>query len=416
MTNSQSICYMFLDTNTLIHFQTFDEVDWCKFVDVNYVTLVFAPVVLRELDKFKNDSSNQWRQKRVRTVISKLEKFLFGDEKSKFGWEIKALNEPIVDWGSLGLDLNVNDDRLLASMLDFQIHKPHDHIVLVTDDILLTFKASTRSINCRDPRKLDINHLEPDHSEVQKLRQQLQVLRDKHPKLSLNILENDSKVSVIEREVRFGESPPDISQIIEENINAEKKYLDDELNYARLKQVDREERSIYERKFNEYLVLFEDELLKQYCRDFGHRLELQFLLENLGTTPATDIEIELEFGSSFFLIDLDDEEYYMGEFLAYRPEIPWNPSPFRTNLVSMPMSPFTPPPFRGPICEPEHRNVAIYSAEKLKHHQELLMDDLVVYIPPNITGGFNINYHIHADELHKPVQGKLTVRLKAEES
>jgi len=49
--------YCFIDTNVLIHGKTFDELDWPEIVGASEVCLVLATVVLKELDKHKNESN-----------------------------------------------------------------------------------------------------------------------------------------------------------------------------------------------------------------------------------------------------------------------------------------------------------------------------------------------------------------------
>ena len=45
--------------------------------------------------------------------------------------------EPMVDWRRLGLDLNVNDDRIIASMID----RKNTEDMLASDDIGILLKA-----------------------------------------------------------------------------------------------------------------------------------------------------------------------------------------------------------------------------------------------------------------------------------
>jgi hypothetical protein len=68
--------YCFLDTCTLLHFTTFDEVDWPAVLGVPSVCLMVAPIVVRELNDHKDDSHNDRRQQRARVVIRKLRTFL----------------------------------------------------------------------------------------------------------------------------------------------------------------------------------------------------------------------------------------------------------------------------------------------------------------------------------------------------
>ncbi len=134
------IVYCFTDTNVLIHYQTFDEVDWPRVLHDTVVYLVLAPAVIAELDRFKDDSSNEWRQTRVRTLQAKLRRLLGG---TKPGQQVRVrsgvyvldiVTEPVSsDWSALGLDPSISDDRLLASIVAFT-SEGHEGVVLVSDE------------------------------------------------------------------------------------------------------------------------------------------------------------------------------------------------------------------------------------------------------------------------------------------
>src|SRR5258708_4450700 len=113
--------FCFLDTNAMIHFRTFEEVDWLTILATSEVYLILAPIVLNELDKLKLDSSNEWRQKRARALISKLKNFQPGyPMKIRDNVFIELLlREPQIEWATMGLDGQVNDDRLIASLICF---------------------------------------------------------------------------------------------------------------------------------------------------------------------------------------------------------------------------------------------------------------------------------------------------------
>jgi len=68
--------YCFFDTNILLHFTTFDEVDWLKFLNAPQVYLMLTRPVLRELDKFKDDRTVAWRRNRARMLLSKIDGLL----------------------------------------------------------------------------------------------------------------------------------------------------------------------------------------------------------------------------------------------------------------------------------------------------------------------------------------------------
>lgn len=143
--------YCFLDTNILIHFQTFDEVDWCSGLEASEVVLVFAPVVMREMNQHKDDSRNKWRQKRARILFSKLKWLLKGilpGDSISIKEAVSILEvprEPKVDWGHLGLDPQINDDRLLATIIEFADTHPPDSMVFISDDFHIQRRAALYS-------------------------------------------------------------------------------------------------------------------------------------------------------------------------------------------------------------------------------------------------------------------------------
>lgn len=61
--------FVFIDTNALLHYQFFDEVDWPAQFGVTNVTLVFAPIVLAELDRHKWSGSRHERARKASRAL-----------------------------------------------------------------------------------------------------------------------------------------------------------------------------------------------------------------------------------------------------------------------------------------------------------------------------------------------------------
>lgn len=106
---SEQKVYCFLDTDALLNFKTFDEVDWPGILEGNEVCLVLAPTVMKELNKHKDDASNEWRHKRARMLTAKFKKlFLLADAQGiirihKDIFLMRIVNEPLIggDWAAL---------------------------------------------------------------------------------------------------------------------------------------------------------------------------------------------------------------------------------------------------------------------------------------------------------------------------
>ncbi len=71
--------HCFLDTNTFLHFQVFNRVDWPQVLGAQRVCLMLTTTVMEELDHHKDDPKNPGRQKRAKEILSKLDDILSTD-------------------------------------------------------------------------------------------------------------------------------------------------------------------------------------------------------------------------------------------------------------------------------------------------------------------------------------------------
>lgn len=185
--------YCFLDTNILMEFQTFDEVEWEKVLSAKQVCLVLAPVVLSELDKHKGDFNNTRRQKRARMILPKINHLLESETAQDILPKVRRYvtllvlsHEPFIDWKQEHLDPTINDDRLLASILDFRSQHQGEHIFLLSDDSGPRLKAKSRQIYAIKPpdglRRLP-DPPSPEVLQIRQLQKQLEALTNQQPSL-----------------------------------------------------------------------------------------------------------------------------------------------------------------------------------------------------------------------------------------
>src|SRR5690348_12548009 len=98
--------YCFLDTNTFLHFQMFDTVDWPQVLGAQDVCLMLTTTVMEELDRHKGDAKNPGRQKRAKEILSRLNNILPTDDAGipAVVCQHVALQEildaPDIDWKS----------------------------------------------------------------------------------------------------------------------------------------------------------------------------------------------------------------------------------------------------------------------------------------------------------------------------
>ena len=69
--------YCFFDTNILLHFTTFDEVNWPKFLEVAHVYLVLTRPVMRDLNRFSEEGQPPPGPRRQRRYGAEVQHALF---------------------------------------------------------------------------------------------------------------------------------------------------------------------------------------------------------------------------------------------------------------------------------------------------------------------------------------------------
>ena len=226
--------YCFLDTNVLVHYMAFDEVDWDYLLGVDSVCLVIAPTVTWELDKLKDDSRNSWRQHRARVLLGKLERFLGSVSPATpvhlrgRTWIMDLAQEPAVDWEEMRLDPKIRDDRILATILRFGSERPALAVQLIARDLGIRRKA--RHLNIRSiPPPDGLKELERDSAQAKRIReleQELARYKERLPALELSFLVGQERSKVVHMHADAGpESWPEELTQIEDEIAEKRKEL-----------------------------------------------------------------------------------------------------------------------------------------------------------------------------------------------
>ena len=423
--------YCFPDTNIFIHFQTFNEVDWNKLLETPQVCLVITPVVFDELNKFKDDSRDERRRKRVRTILPLLEKYLDQVEQDnpapvRPGVVIIDLtDEPMVDWQALRLDPTIGDDRLLASMLEFIDGHPGARVVFVADDLLARRKAKRRGIEVLKPDGL-IERKElasPQEAEIKELRGKLQAYENRAPKVNLAFYENGNTSSHVVRAFGEGRTAELTAAKIDLSLEQEKQKLD-EIAASAPKDAERSWVRDYISECKDYLRDLKIEMEKLLMKSYGEPARLALIFQNTGSAPIEEVDIDLYFPAGSFVIgecDIDDETVGLGEvsFPPMAPTAEWRrkrsyldpalrvPN-FSNNREAINVA--REPTPEGPLYDETDRSLVSYYHPKLRHKDNWMMEPVIVYLPPDRQGGFEVRYVIRSQSLLTPIEDKLTVK------
>lgn len=120
--------YLFLDTNSFIEFQPFESINWYEVCGKKDYTIVISPIVIREINKHKDNSRGKKRdrarkaRKRIteiaRDTVSSRLKVEFCKDPSKAAFENPQFNKEIADDWLIFSALEYNakiDDKLIVT-------------------------------------------------------------------------------------------------------------------------------------------------------------------------------------------------------------------------------------------------------------------------------------------------------------
>lgn len=151
----ESDCVLFPDTNALISIP--DPKDYMKFFSGKKISIIILPIVVSELDRHKLIHKSEEFRNKVSSVIRRIKGYRNqGDVLKGVNLEhgkvvLKMLaSEPKYDAMPSWIDKGNNDDRIIASILDYQVKNMNSDCYLITRDINMLNKAELAGIKYYD--------------------------------------------------------------------------------------------------------------------------------------------------------------------------------------------------------------------------------------------------------------------------
>lgn len=469
MARKKATAYVFLDTNMFLEFKDFDQIDWPAVLGYQEVCLVIAPIVLTELDKFKSDKGSNRRQKRSRAAIKKLEataETTAPEEPAlvpgRSGVKLILLaNSPRVA-AYAGLQPEIADDQLIASILQFRGSRPyvsHEDVFLLTDDAGARTKARHHHINLH---RLDDAYRLPDEPteaerDVARLKREVEELRNRHPKLALRLVANDQQAEELGSVIDLVREPSaehldrlvDIEIVATEtsakaipgvdepgtkagqgrvvlDLEAIRRFTETtkkaEASDSSVKWVSKSELQKYEAERREYLEAYREYLPKlgKWQRRVGLLRRVDLLLVNDGTLPANGIIVQLFLPHELQAIDMDRRPRQPRP--PERPEQPLSPGEqmkrSMDGIRAILAPAYTFPRTSSLRSEPDEEVADIqpsgksikWRVAKVTHQLPYPLGPFFIAFPPEEgERRYRLTYRLHADELAKPVEGTLTL-------
>jgi PIN domain len=313
---------VFLDTNIIVHYQSFDQVDWLKITEADAVKIIITPVNIRELNTIKDSPAHLWFRKRAQDILTKISRLIDDSLSVTLNANIELQVEhrdPLVDFGVYHLDQRIQDDNLIASILMLRQEMPDANIVLITADDGVTLLAKARPHGIRTirmPQELRLpEELNVDREKIKELEQKIREITAAMPRLSLafengdqhttfslarplilpSTYEKDQKLEEIKQKYPRSKSQGDLSvgdSDLSTSISEISKALQVLQGWA---AADQSAITIYNTELDEFYVAYSEYLFHEtnYENLSRRMIVLPIWILNDGTAPADDIDIHM---------------------------------------------------------------------------------------------------------------------------
>lgn len=444
---------VFPDTNVFLHFRPLDEVDLPALLDCTEVELVITPVVLEELDEHKWAHSLPKIRKRADSSLKRIEAWVEDGTPIRSGVTVtlhasepkdETLEAHRLNWRS-------QDDRLFATILEYQEEQRDEDILLLAGDSGARLRIRNFGIaTAQLPDDVKLPSAQDALQKInQELRQELATLRNRMPLLELRFAgELDGQTVELERQLTS--APSEMSDLFHEMVGEVKRkaalYLGDETPSEHLGPLDpladirkqvgkqisamanqsfvtpsQEEIERYRREVAAFPEKFDRYLRRHLSIANEHRrtIRIALELENSGGAPAEDV-----------LLILTVPEKLQWRWEPEDSDFPDPPEPPRTprtlaqtlagdfNALSVPAR-FRDMPYMymhddldllSPIISESGLRLK-WEIGSCRHHQAMTLDPLfVMFRDPEDISNFGIQYEVHEKNTPERVTGRLLVK------
>lgn len=322
--------HIFMDTMIYLHYKPVHEMNFKELFGVDEVTLQVPRITIRELDGHKDSHGSNRIRDKSRSTLQMFEKAIMGAGIVKPGVYLKHCQiNPSETIAAYDLDATWNDDRLVASVLDFSNAVPGEKVILITQDTgakLTCAQLGVEYASLPESYKLP-PELDEHEREIKRLRSQVQRLETALPRIKFGFGSSQEEVLYVSISDADGES---IENEISEKISALKIDVPEidkpsrQASVANLSPLMRagilgtpsdEEYERYDRERRIYFDKYELFMRNGFKR--SRRLALSFKFDlsinNMGTCPADDVGVWIHFPDGFVLCEVADLEGEIGE-------------------------------------------------------------------------------------------------------
>lgn len=433
--NKNKVC-VFFDTMVFLHCKPIQQMDLPKLLCVNSVTIVIPRVILQELDKHKNTHKSRKIRERVVERMKTIQSCVASASKKLRSSVFLQLEttRPSRNFEKQGLNINWPDDQLLASLLSYKQKHPSDRVILISHDVgpqLTAMHLGIEAIELPELWRIPPEE-DPLIQENKRLKNELLKLQSTQPQLILRL----SEMQDDEEHVVFRLSPPTPIEIPDKiNILYKLRESYPELHppepngpmtqqiskLISLSQIPKSEYERYNQELKQYFCAYERYLdrLVGYRTQPDRTIRLLLEIRNIGTAPAEDVDIYVNFPDGFSL--------YTKEDLPEEPKEPLPPIKPKSEAQKLffpkiPNLGIHAPLFNVPSFTEETFSLRRTKSYELREHFDRIKHGYINRIRPiflvfnsfDEANSFNFEYEITLGNLPKSISGRLHVSIEKE--
>lgn len=388
--------HIFIDTNIFLHFISFTEIDWKEIISDEQFKIVVPLTVINELDSKKRHQSKKIADK-AKSTLEKFYKVMDGKTIGNLDIILLSTRPGNEVFEAHGLSSNEPDDRILASILSYEIA---ERKFLVSDDLAIRLRAKQLGLESETvPSKYSSNELTDEEKEIKALTDKLNKAVNNAPNLKLSFAGGSHVVRLENREMDNSDT---VEKFIESN---DKKVEFVDLNGLFIDGYELEKRRAYNKALSEYSNDYREFLKDSYYHSLytSKTFELCLTLDNMeGSIPAKKIEIELNFPND---VKVSTEKFAV-------PQEPNAPNwPASSMVFGSLRKLYKALNYSNSMFNNDKKRTMHFELKEIKHHKSEKLSPFYITFATSIHS-FTIDYIILADNIGQKLQGKLSVIIK----
>jgi rRNA-processing protein FCF1 len=430
--------FVVLDTNTFLHYVGLEQVCWNEVFPEQNVVLFICPPVIRELNKHKDTPRTPKLRDRATAALRKIDTWADSSTPIILRDKVEVrfrINDPRIEFADHNLVRDIEDDHLIATLIELRAEVSSTLVVLLTKDTGLKLKARAQGFSVVSlPASASLpDDVLSSEKKIRELEAQVRELQNARPRLrlafpggtsNLNLsfqgTSHLSESSIADRMVELRRRYPKMDESTKTPNSDGARSLLSAISGFSLVSLDSIRRyndalgpffSNYEKYLTELAAFYEWE---------SRTAAINIILINDGSCPADDVDIFMHFPNGFELFDGDD---YQKKPQA--PVAPRTPKSFleeATGGISVDALnyrhlyaqdfrlPVGPSNVSGPKIKRTNSYDVKVNVRRAKHGIEVPLD--IMYLTFDLSAGvhsFAIDYRIHASNLPTHVDGKLNL-------